>query len=103
MADLEQNFMCSGVCSNPGFFVYSNINNGKPTTTCFDALQSYIVNQDLFMLGLSTAITIVIAVVMGLIVLVVGFLTYRRCKSKKDSREKKVPAIENEESDAPYR
>ena len=31
---MEQDHDCSGVCNNPGYFVFSNVNNGYPTSTC---------------------------------------------------------------------
>lgn len=31
---IEQDNDCSGVCRNPGFFVFSNVNNGQPKKTC---------------------------------------------------------------------
>jgi F0F1-type ATP synthase membrane subunit a len=88
--------MCSGVCKNPGYFVYSNVNNGKPTTSCFSALQSYRLNKDLTMLALSTTITVAIAVVIGLIFVGIAIQIYRGYLAKKKLPLKKAPSIERE-------
>lgn len=89
--------MCSGVCKNPGYFVYSNVNNGKPTTSCFSALQTYRLNKDLTMLALSTAITVVIAVVIALVFVGTAIQIYRGYLAKRKLPLKKVSSIEREE------
>lgn len=35
---LEQEFQCAGICKQSSFYVYSNVNDGIPRTTCFEAL-----------------------------------------------------------------
>lgn len=36
MAALETQYGCAGICTLPQFFLFSNINNGKPTELCKD-------------------------------------------------------------------
>lgn len=31
---VEETYKCAGICDIPNFYVFSNVNNGKPDKTC---------------------------------------------------------------------
>lgn len=38
MKVMEENFSCSGVCTSPGYYVFTDINRGFPDDTCLNKL-----------------------------------------------------------------
>jgi len=50
------------VCNNPGFFVFSNVNNGVPTSTCQRALERVMTARILNLLAANLAVTIVTSI-----------------------------------------
>jgi hypothetical protein len=63
LVELEKEFHCAGICKNPGYYVYSNVNNGIPEVTCFENLESRLNAEVLYLLAGATGITVMTTII----------------------------------------
>ena len=89
-SQLEEKYYCAGLCTNPGHFVFSNVNNGIPDATCQSALALEMTEpiKNLVMTNLVGMLLTTIS--LGLIMLGIGVKLFRcDCKPTKKFRDYK--------------
>ena len=79
---VEEEYQCSGVCSNPGFYVFSNVNNGKPKTTCKDAIVEKLNEATTMVLASNVLVTGVTALIQLILYIIFVNQIFQKCCKK---------------------
>jgi hypothetical protein len=80
-SQLEEKYFCAGLCTNPGHFVFSNVNNGIPDATCQSAL-ALEMTEPIKTLVLTNLIGMLLTTIsLGLIMLGIGIKLFK-CAGK---------------------
>lgn len=82
LSEIEEANQCSGVCRNPGYFIFSNVNNGLPKQTCKEAIANEFQKSVTTVVATNVTTTVVTAVLLGFVVLLFIKRIYDRCFSK---------------------
>ncbi len=86
--DIEESSQCAGICSNPGFYVFSNVNNGVPNITCQSALEKKLVDRVVYLLAANLSVTILTSIIQLVLYLILVKRIYTRCcKKRKEERK----------------
>ena len=89
LEQVEEEFSCSGVCSNPGIFIFSNVNNGLPGDTCKEALSEKMEHGMNILLASNLTVTVITAITELVLFIIVGRRIFDCCCGKCVKRCKK--------------
>jgi hypothetical protein len=80
---IEETYKCAGICEMPDFYIFSNVNNGKPEKTCKNGvLESLTTDINYYLYGYG-AVFIITVVIQLILYILLAYRVYLHCCKKK--------------------
>jgi len=84
---IEETYKCAGICEMPDFYIFSNVNNGKPEKTCkIGVLESLTEDINYYLYGYG-AVFIITVVIQFILYILLCYRVYLHCCKKKGLKQ----------------